>query len=87
MHSSLLVDRLDETIYLPSPYRCEIDSGDAVLVKLGSKNQLMFEMLPGYHTQNFVSEIYRIRESADPGALDAQFEWATSYRSSASGRQ
>ena len=44
-------------------------------------------MLPGYHTQNFVSEIYRVRESADPGALDAQFDWATSYQSSASGRQ
>ena len=56
-------------------------------LKLGSKNQLMFEMLPGYHTQNFVSEIYRVRESADPGALDAQFDWATSYQSSASGRQ
>ena len=56
-------------------------------MKLGYTNQLMFEMLPGYHTQNFVSEIYRVRESADPGALDAQFDWATSYHSPASGRQ
>ena len=47
----------------------------------------MFEMLPGHHTQNFVSEIYRVRESADPGAEDARFAWATSYLSSASGRQ
>ena len=45
----------------------------------------MFEMLPGYHTQNFVSEIYRLRESADPEALDAQFDWIKPYLSSAPG--
>ena len=47
----------------------------------------MFEMLPGHHTQNFVSEIYRVRESADPGAEDAHFGWATSYQTGRQGKK
>ena len=47
----------------------------------------MFEMLPGHHTQNFVSEIYRVRESADPGAEDAHFNWATSYQTGRQGEK
>ncbi len=47
--------------------RCEIDAGsDSVIVKLingsGSGSPLMFEMLPGFHTQNFVAELFRLQE-------------------------
>jgi hypothetical protein len=41
----------------------------------------MFEMLPGYHTQNFVSEVYRLREAAGDGGRgeDDGFEWAQAH--------
>jgi hypothetical protein len=60
--------------------RCEIDSGDAVLVNLLHKSvKLMFEMLPGYHTQNFVSELFRLQDSGSAKDFVPDFSWIKKY--------
>ena len=38
------------------------------------RQKFLFEMLPGYHTQNFVSEIYRLTEN-----LSSQSEYSTGF--------
>ncbi|TRY74769.1 hypothetical protein TCAL_09197 [Tigriopus californicus] len=55
---------IDDVIPVDKELKCEIESGDAVLVniKSGSSTKIMLEMLPGYHTQNFVAEIYRLTD-------------------------
>ncbi len=67
---------LETALPVDAEFRCEIDSGDsAVLLKVsrGARAGLMFEMLPGFHTQNFVSEIYRVTEmSAASGEKGGQ---------------
>ena len=37
----------------------------------------MFEMLPGYHTQNFVGEIFRLTESSHTD--EKCFKWLDTY--------
>lgn len=68
-----------------SDYRCEIESGDAVLVniKSGASTKIMLEMLPGYHTQNFVAEIYRLTDlmrQDRKGASSSSGTWLTKLR-------
>ena len=59
--------------------RCEIDSSEAALyIKLSSiKLKLLFEMLPGYHTQNFVGEVFRLTESSI--SENKCFKWLDTY--------
>ena len=41
-------------------------------------------MLPGYHTQNLVSEIYRLTENVSKQGEDARptaFDWLDKYKS------
>ena len=68
-----------EAVLLCSFNRCEIDSSEAALyIKLSSsKLKLMFEMLPGYHTQNFVGEVFRLTESLL--SEDKCFKWLDTY--------
>ena len=37
----------------------------------------MFEMLPGYHTQNFVGEVFRLTESLHSDGKS--FQWLDTY--------
>ena len=66
-------------------FRCEIDSGDAVLLRINrssssSSSRLMFEMLPGYHTQNLVAEIFRQTENASKAPpSSSNVEWADKF--------
>ncbi len=55
---------LERAVAIDAGFSCDIDSGgdSAVLLKVGG--DLMFEMLPGYHTQNLVAEIYKQTEAA-----------------------
>ncbi len=39
----------------------------------------MLEMVPGYHTQNLVEEIFRLAESKSKGVTDKTFEWLEKY--------
>ena len=47
---------------------------------------MLFEMLPGYHTQNFVSEIYRLTENVskqiETNSGSRAFDWLDKYKSS-----
>ncbi len=71
----------------PCLIRCEIDSGDAVLLRINrssssssSSSRLMFEMLPGYHTQNLVAEIFRQTENAAKAPpSSSNVEWAVKF--------
>ena len=50
-----------------------------------SRQKFLFEMLPGYHTQNFVSEIYRLIENVSkqsPENSPTAFDWLDKYKSS-----
>ena len=50
-----------------------------------SRQKFLFEMLPGYHTQNFVSEIYRLTENVSkqsPETNSTAFDWLDKYKSS-----
>ncbi len=70
-----------ETVLPVDPeLKCEIDAGDAVLVKLsgGRDTKLMFEMLPGFHTQNLVAEIFRLKDAAEK-AGEMDFSWTKKY--------
>ena len=70
------------TVYFMFPNRCEIDSSEAALyINISSsKQKLMFEMLPGYHTQHFVDEIFRLTESlATTTVEEKRFEWIDTY--------
>eukprot|EP00095_Tigriopus_kingsejongensis_P009757 maker-scaffold422_size175911-snap-gene-0.33 protein:Tk09757 transcript:maker-scaffold422_size175911-snap-gene-0.33-mRNA-1 annotation:"type ii inositol- -trisphosphate 5-phosphatase" len=62
----------ESVIPVDADLKCEIDSGDAVLIKItAGSTQVMLEMLPGYHTQNFVAEIYRLTDSLPGGRRNA----------------
>ena len=41
------------------------------------KLKLMIEMLPGYHTQNFVGEVFRLTESSNTN--EKCFKWLDNY--------
>jgi len=62
---------LDTVVPLDHGFRFDLDSGqssgpDAVSVTVTNRRQkFLFELLPGYHTQNFVAELYRLTEGQD----------------------
>lgn len=77
---------VDLVVPIDSHFKCDIDSGESALyIKVSSANKvkLMFEMLPGYHTQNFVSEIFRLTDlGSSSGPKDAkasEFAWSNKY--------
>ena len=75
-----IYDLLPSKLYFVCCFnRCEIDSSEAALyIKLSStKLKLMFEMLPGYHTQNFVGEVFRLTESLHSN--EKCFKWLDTY--------
>lgn len=85
------VQDLDLEIVLPidQDFKCVIDSGEATLIiKISSvgRSPLLFEMLPGYHTQNFVGEIYRLTDvtstQAKKGTTLKSFAWLDKYHES-----
>ena len=46
----------------------------------------MFEMLPGYHTQNLVSEIFRLTDGNSKVSVDANnFSWLEKYQQAKAG--
>ena len=53
------------------------------------RHKLLFEMLPGYHTQNLVSEIYRLTEnlSKQGETRPTAFDWLDKYKSSGKWRE
>jgi phosphatidylinositol-bisphosphatase len=75
---------VESVLPVDQDFRCEIDSGDAVLINISGgapKTKLMFEMLPGYHTQNFVAEVYRLTDAVNArqrgsGDRAQDFSWA-----------
>ena len=61
--------------------RCEIDSEDSALylnITGSNKAKLMLEMTPGFHTQNFVSEILDLTEKKDKNQQQ-NFDWLEKY--------
>jgi len=54
---------------------------DAVYITVTSNggSKFLFEMLPGYHTQNFVSEMYRVTESAGRVEAGPGWGWVSKY--------
>ena len=79
---------LETLLPMDLEFKIEIDSGDdAILMKMSNaKHKFMFEMLPGYHTQNFVSEIFRQTESNGKQTEPRDFSWTTQYLPQSSGK-
>lgn len=54
-----------------------------MLVKIsrGDEVRLMLEMLPGFHTQNFVAELFKQTEAAASRTSDPadQFDWLKAF--------
>ena len=48
------------------------------------RQRFVFEMIPGYHTQNLVSELYRITETVSKQipTSNSGFAWLSKYKSS-----
>ena len=91
--ADLALESVDE---IDDAFGCEVDgggngddSGGVLLnVSRGGKAKMMFEMTPGYHTQNFVSEIYRQTEiGARVRRGGNAFRWAEKYITAAGGGQ
>ena len=66
--------------------RCEIDSGEsadsALYLNITGSNRakLMLEMTPGFHTQNFVGEIFTLTNSGEEKNRSHQnFDWLQKY--------
>ena len=81
---------IDDVIKLDDNFKFDIDSGgqnqgpDVIYITVSSSRQnVLFEMLPGYHTQNFVSEMYRLTENSLQ--QDSEFSWLAKYPSSDTG--
>jgi len=79
---------IDSAIAVDGGFKFDLDSGhnsgpDAVYITVTSYRQkFLFEMLPGYHTQNFVSELYRLTENlSKQGESASNFSWVTKYKS------
>jgi len=76
---------INDVLPLDSNFKFDIDSGEkvgpeAVYITVSTaKHKFLFEMLPGYHTQNFVSEMYRITENISN--QDSDFSWLSKYTS------
>jgi len=78
---------IDTAIPIDGGFKFDLDSGhnsgpDAVYITVTSHKhtKFLFEMLPGYHTQNFVSELYRLTEQVGREG-DSRFTWLTKYKS------
>lgn len=79
---------LEKTLPINSGFKFDIDSSirsgpDAVYISVSlNKQKLLFEMTPGYHTQNFVSEMYRVTDSVTTNAQTAatNFSWLDKYK-------
>ena len=81
---------IDDVIKLDDNFKFDIDSGgqnqgpDVIYITVSSSRQkFLFEMLPGYQTQNFVSEMYRLTENSLQ--QDSEFSWLAKYPSSDTG--
>jgi len=79
---------LEKALPINSSFRFEIDSDggsgpDAVYITVSvDKQKLLFEMLPGPHTQNFVSEMYRLSDNLSrKGESSTDFSWLDKYKS------
>jgi len=70
-------------------YRCEIDSGQSAFnVKIKSLNNqpLLFEMIAGFHTQTFISEIFKLTDTiVTRKASPKTFLWLDKYKKLSSG--
>jgi len=80
---------IDTAIPIDNGFKFDLDSGhnsgpDAVYITVTSHRQkFLFEMLPGYHTQNLVSEMYRLTENiSKQGDSLSSFPWLTKYKAS-----
>jgi len=79
---------LEKTLPINSSFKFDIDSSirsgpDAVYISVSlNKQKLLFEMTPGYHTQNFVSEMYRVTDSVTTNGQTAptNFSWLDKYK-------
>ena len=48
----------------------------------GNKSKLMLELVPGFHTQNLVAEIFRLAEAKSKVfTTENSFEWLEKYKS------
>lgn len=78
---------IDTAIPIDGGFKFDLDSGhnsgpDAVYITVTSHRQkFLFEMLPGYHTQNLVSELFRLMETI-PAQADgvAALPWLEKYK-------
>jgi len=79
---------IERALPMNSQFRFEIDSGgnsgpDALYITVSaSKQKFLFEMLPGYHTQNFVSEMYRLTDNVSKKPVDSlasNFAWLDKF--------
>ena len=68
--------------------RCDNVTWRIIIVTLGwpgtyFRHRLVFEMIPGYHTQNLVSELYRITETVSKQipTSSSGFAWLSKYKS------
>jgi len=78
---------IDTAIPIDSGFKFDLDSGhnagpDAVYITVTSHRQkYLFEMLPGYHTQNLVGEMYRLTENiSKQGESVSSFPWLDKYK-------
>jgi len=78
---------LETALPIDTSFKFDLDSGhnagpDAVYITVTSRRQkFLFEMLPGYHTQNFVAELYRLTEGSDRQVESGNsFPWLHKYR-------
>jgi len=82
--------KISTAIPVDQTFKFEIESGpnslpDGVYVNISSNRQkYLFEMLPGYHTQNFVSELYRVTDglASKIPTSNSAFSWLEKYKSS-----
>jgi len=77
---------VDTAVAVDGYFKFDLDSGhnsgpDAVYITVTSRRQkFLLEMLPGYHTQNFVSEMYRLIEGLKETDTSS-FTWLSKYNS------
>lgn len=75
---------IESIIAIDDTFKCDIDSGDAEALYLNitgsNKSKLMLQMVPGFHTQNLVSEIFRLLSENKSSANDkSSFDWLEKY--------
>ncbi|KAJ1528351.1 hypothetical protein ONE63_006771 [Megalurothrips usitatus] len=82
---------IERVIPVDSDFKCEIDAGEQsgdVYVNISSRKlKLLFEMIPGIKTNNFVSEIMRSMEALMKlRGPPPEFQWLHKYSGSTSNR-